>query len=186
MMIKKLVLIAMLAFGSAFFASAQRFSIGTNIADVLTFGTLEVEGSAAVAKKVSVHAGAEFNPWTYRAGDQEKQLQVRQASYWAGVRYWPWHIYSGWWVGVDARYMAYNAGGVLKRRTEEGEAAGVGAYGGYAVMLNDKWNLDLGAGVWGGYKTYTVYACPLCGGIQETGEKVFLLPDVRIALQYIF
>ena len=183
---KSILLSVVLLLGGALSASAQRFSIGSNIVDVLTFGTLEVEGSASVAKNVSVHVGGEFNPWTWRSGDQERQMQVRQASYWAGVRYWPWHVYSGWWAGIDGRYTAYNAGGVLKRQTEEGDAYGVGLYGGYAVMLNDKWTLDLGAGVWGGYKTYTVYACPLCGGIQETGEKTFLLPDVRVAIQYIF
>ena len=58
--------------------------------------------------------------------------------------------------------------------------------GGYAIMLSDRWNLDLGAGVWGGGKLYTVYACPICGVKTDAGTKAFILPDVRIAIQMIF
>ena len=53
-------------------------------------------------------------------------------------------------------------------------------------MLNEMWNLDLGMGFWGGYKKYTRYACPLCGVTVDQGEKAFILPDARIAIQLIF
>jgi len=165
---------------------AQRWSAGTNLADWLSLGTLNAEGSVAVARKVSIHVGAELNPWTFNAGDQQTQAQLRQMSYWAGARWWPWHIYSGWWAGADLRYTVYNEGGILKRETEEGNAYGGGIYGGYAIMLNDRWNLDLGAGLWGGYKQYTRYACPVCGVTLESGGKPFVKPDARIVLQLIF
>ena len=167
-------------------ASAQRFSVGTNALDWLALGTINAEASIAVSQKVSVHAGGELNPWTWRAGSQERQFQTRQYSFWAGARWWPWHVYSGWWVGADARYTLYNVGGILKRSTEEGDAAGAGLYGGYSIMLSEWWNLDLGVGLWGGWKRYTRYACPLCGVITEQGEKGFILPDARIAIQFIF
>ncbi len=80
----------------------------------------------------------------------------------------------------------YNIGGVIKRTTEEGEAYGGGLYGGYSIMLSDMWNLDLGFGVWGGYKKYTTYACPVCGVITDKGGKAFIMPDARIAIQLIF
>ncbi|MBR6886736.1 MAG: DUF3575 domain-containing protein [Bacteroidales bacterium] len=170
----------------ALIASAQRFTVGVNAADCLALGTLNLEGSAGVSRRVSIHAGVELNPWTFNAGDASAQKQARQNSWWAGARFWPWHIYSGWWAGADLRYTVYNAGGFVSRKTEEGDAVGAGLYGGYAVMLSDRWNLDLGAGVWGGWKKYTVYACPLCGVRTENGEKTFVVPDVRIAIQYIF
>lgn len=167
-------------------ARAQRWSVGTNAIDWFTFGTLNAEASLAVAQHVSLHVGAELNPWTFRAGNQDKQWQVRQNSYWAGARWWPWHVYSGWWAGGDLRYSVYNAGGVIKRETEEGDAFGAGVYGGYSIMLNTFLNLDLGFGGWGGYKKYKRYSCPLCGPVVEQGEKAFLLPDARVALQFIF
>lgn len=167
-------------------ASAQRFSVGTNFVDWLTFGTINAEASVAVSQHYSIHVGTELNPWTWNAGNQETQLQVRQNSYWGGVRWWPWHVYSGWWAGADARYTVYNGGGVIKREAEEGDAYGAGLYGGYSIMLNEWLNLDLGVGVWGGYKRYTVYACPLCGVRLDEGGKAFIVPDARIALQFVF
>ena len=183
---KRRILLALLAGLLGWNASAQRFSVGTNAVDWFTFGTMNLEASVAVSQKVSLHVGTELNPWTFRAGDPQRQLQVRQNSYWGGARWWPWHVYSGWWAGADFRYSVYNGGGIIKRETQEGDALGMGLYGGYSIMLNDLWNLDLGIGAWGGWTRYTIYACPLCGVTVEEGEKFFWVPDARIAIQFIF
>ena len=167
-------------------AGAQRFTLGTNAVEWLSLGTMNMEASAAVSRAVSLHVSAGLNPWTFRSGDPEEQLQLRQGTIRAGARWWPWHIYSGWWMGADARYSVYNEGGIIGRETEEGDAWGGGLYGGYAIMLSDRWNLDLGAGLWGGGKVYTVYACPVCGVKTDGGTKAFILPDARIAIQLIF
>jgi hypothetical protein len=167
-------------------ASAQRFSVGTNAVDWITLGTINAEASVAASQHISVHIGAELNPWTFRAGEQDRQFQIRQNSYWGGVRWWPWHVYSGWWAGGDLRYTVYNEGGIIKRETEEGNAFGAGAYGGYSIMLSEWWNLDLGFGILGGWKRYTRYACPLCGVVVGSGDAAFFVPDARIAIQLIF
>lgn len=186
---RKTIVTIILACALAFIgmeASAQRFSVGTNMIDWMSLGTINAEASVAVAQHFSIHVGAELNPWTYAAGNQKKQFEARQNSYWGGLRYWPWHVYSGWWWGGDIRYSIYNLGGIIKRSAEEGEAYGVGAYGGYSIMLSHMWNLDLGFGFWGGYKKYTTYSCPLCGVVTDKGEKAFILPDARVAIQLIF
>jgi len=182
---KRILIILPLLLAAALSASAQRFSAGTNAVDWLTLGTVNAEASVAVSQKVSIHAGAELNPWTWRSGDPG-QFQTRQNSAWGGARWWPWHVYSGWWVGGDARYSVYNLGGVTSLETEEGDAFGAGAWGGYALMLGRWWNIDLGLGFWGGYTTYTRYACPRCGVRTDEGGKSFILPDARIAFQIIF
>lgn len=172
----------------------SRIHVGINLFDVLSLGTINVEGGVAVGRRWSIHAGAELNPWTWRGGDaetpladkQQTQLQARQMSFWAGARWWPWHVYSGWWVGADGRYSIYNQGGIFSRATEEGKAYGGGIYGGYSIMLNEWLNLDLGVGAFGGWKQYTSYACPVCGVITDQGAKVFIVPDARVALQFIF
>lgn len=184
--ITEITIVVAVLFGAMLNASAQRFSIGTNGIDWLTLGTVNAEASVATSQHFSLHAGAELNPWTYAKGDKEKQFEVRQFSCWGGFRWWPWHVYSGWWAGVDGRYSMYNIGGIVKRTTEEGEAYGGGLYGGYSIMLSDLWNLDLGLGVWGGWKKYTTYACPVCGVITGQGEKAFFMPDARVAIQLIF
>ena len=183
---RKTILVAGLLLALALPCTGQRFGVGTNAVDWLSFATLNAEASIAVSQNYSVHVGTELNPWTWRAGDPGKQLQLRQNSYWGGVRWWPWHVYSGWWAGIDGRYTVYNAGGIIKRETEEGDAYGAGLYGGYSIMINDLWNLDLGIGIWGGWKRYTTYSCPLCGVVTDQGEKTFQLPDARIAIQFIF
>ena len=184
--IQKHLLLIIILLSVAPAAFAQRFSIGMNAVDLFSLGTIEGEASVAVSQHWSFHVGAELNPWTWNAGDQQKQLQSRQNSYWGGARYWPWHVYSGWWWGADARYSVYNIGGIIKRDTQEGDAWGLGAYGGYSIMLNAYWNLDLGFGVWGGVTKYTRFACPLCGTRLDEGTKGFFLPDARIAIQFIF
>ena len=156
---KKIAITIISLFVLSVSAFAQRFSVGTNAVDLLSLGTLEAEASVAVSQHWSFHVGAELNPWTWNAGDQKTQLQSRQNSYWGGARYWPWHVYSGWWWGADARYSVYNVG---------------------------YWNLDLGVGLWGGWTNYTRYACPVCGTRVEEGTKPFILPDARIAIQLIF
>lgn len=183
---RKTILVAGLLLALALPCAGQRFGVGTNAVDWLSFATLNAEASIAVSQNYSVHVGTELNPWTWRAGDPEKQLQMRQNSYWGGFRFWPWHVYSGWWAGADFRYSVYNIGGILRRDTEEGNAYGAGLYGGYAIMLTENWNLDLGIGAWGGWKQYVRYSCPLCGVITDEGGKVFVLPDARIAIQLIF
>ena len=183
---KKIAITIISLFVLSVSAFAQRFSVGTNAVDLLSLGTLEAEASVAVSQHWSFHVGAELNPWTWNAGDQKTQLQSRQNSYWGVARYWPWLVYSGWWWGADARYSVYNVGGIIKRDTQEGDAYGVGAYGGYSIMLSTYWNLDLGVGLWGGWTNYTRYACPVCGTRVEEGTKPFILPDARIAIQLIF
>jgi len=183
-MLKRFLLLICLV--SSLPLSAQRYALGTNAVDWLSLGTLNAEASVAAGRRVTFHAGVELNPWTFHAGDPDRQLQMRQNSWWGGVRYWPWHVYSGWWVGTDLRYSVYNGGGVLSRESEEGDAYGMGLYGGYSIMLSSLWNLDLGVGAWGGWKKYTRYSCPLCGVKQEQGEKAFWIPDARIAVQFIF
>lgn len=171
---------------SVFPAGAQRFTVGVDAVDLATLGTVDVEASMSVARRLTVHAGAEFNPWTFYEGTPEKQFQSKSSSVWGSIRYWPWHVYSGWWYGAEGKAQLYNVGGVFSREKEEGTAYGVGVYAGYGVMLNAHFNLDVGVGAWGGYKWYRSYTCPQCGMKTDEGSKPFILPDAKVVLQYIF
>ena len=54
-------------------------------------------------------------------------------------------------------------------------------------MLGRHFNLDFGLGLWTGYTTYVTYACPTCGRIIGSDQRLFILPnDLMIALSYIF
>lgn len=167
--------------------SAQKFSISTDILGYAALGTMNVDASYAVSRRCSVVAGARYNPFTFRKGDSQKQFQLRQQSYSAGVRLWPWHIWSGWWFAGKLRYQEYNFGGVFSMRAEEGDRVGAGLYSGYTHMIAPHLNVEFGFGFWTGMSWYRKYACPVCGMIEESGRRAFILPDdFIVSLVYVF
>ena len=182
---KRWLLLAALL-GAAQVALAQRFSAGTNLADYAQYGTINAEASMAVARRWSLHAGAKYNPFLYHRRDG-LPLTSRQQVYAFGARFWPWNVYSGWWFSARTQYQEYNRGGISSQETQEGDRYGIGVAAGYAYMLHPHLNVELGAGIWGGYDRYTVYSCPVCGFTEETGERKFLLPnEITLSLVYVF
>ena len=182
-----LVLTLALTLLSAPRSGAQRLSVGTNVADWLSLGTLNANASVAVARHFTINAEARVNPWTFNTNDSETQLQNRHQTYSAGMRWWPWYVYSGWWVGLAAQYQEYNRGGIFSRDTEEGDAFGAILGAGYTIMLHEHLNLDVGAAGWTGQTVYTVYDCPRCGRISDSGKKWFILPsEVYLSLIWVF
>ena len=184
---KKAIIILIASLGMALSASAQNWAVSTNLMDYVSLGTVNGEISAGIGRRVTVDASARYNPWIFHEGDPAKQMQNKHQTYALGVRYWPWHIYSGWWVSFMAQYQEYNRGGIISQKTEEGDAFGMSAGAGYSLMIHENFNLDFGIAFWGGQKTYVTYACPSCGRVMDKGSKWFVMPnEIRVALQYIF
>ena len=165
--------------------TAQEWSLSTNAADYADFGTLNAEMGYAVARHWNITAGVRYNPFSFRSDGEP--MQNRQRTFSAGVRYWPWHIYSGWWLGGKAQFQEYNRGGIRSPRTREGERVGGGLSAGYAYMLAPWLNLDLGLGLWAGQDRFTIYSCPVCGLTEDRGRAFFVLPnEVLVTLSVIF
>lgn len=184
---KHKIIITLLLIALPIFCSAQDWSVSTNAMDYVNLGTMNAEASMATGRHISINASARINPWTFHKGDPSKQMQNRQQTYAVGVRYWPWHIYSGWWMSGMAQYQEYNRGGIISATTEEGDAYGLSIGAGYSLMLHEHWNLDFGLSLWGGQKTFVTYACPSCGKITDKGAKWFFMPnDLRVSIAYIF
>ena len=184
---KHKIIITLLLIALPIFCSAQDWSVSTNAMDYVSLGTMNAEVSMATGRHISINASARINPWTFHKGDPSKQMQNRQQTYAVGVRYWPWHIYSGWWMSGMAQYQEYNRGGIISATTEEGDAYGLSIGAGYSLMLHEHWNLDFGLSLWGGQKTFVTYACPSCGKITDKGAKWFFMPnDLRVSIAYIF
>lgn len=168
-------------------AGARRFSVSTNLLGYLYLGTMNVEAAYGLSRHWSINAGAVFNPFTFRLPSSDRQFQSRQQSYELGVRMWPWHVFSGWWVSAKAKYLEYNAGGIFSQRTEEGDGYGIGFSAGYSYMLHQNLNIEFGIGLWTGLKKYTVYDCPACGITLESGTKGFVMPnELLLSLVYVF
>jgi len=184
---KQYFFLVIFLFAAPLMASAQQWSVGINTLDLANVGTLNAEVGVSVSQHVSLAASARINPWIYNKGDAQKQKENLHQTYAFGMRWWPWNVYSGWWIMAKAQYEEYNRGGFISRETEEGDAWGLGTGFGYSLMLSDHVNIDFGVGAWGGYKTYKVYRCPTCGRVKEEGEKWFLLPNEAImSVIYVF
>ncbi len=166
---------------------AQKFSLSTNMLELASLGTLNMEGSFSLSRRVSIIGGVRYNPFTFRKDDPRKQFQMRQRSYSLGLRIWPWHAWSGWWFAGKGRYQEYNFGGLLSSETSEGDRTGLGVYAGYTHMLGPHFNIEFGLGVWGGLDWFRKYSCQVCGITVEEGRELFVLPDdVMISLVYVF
>ena len=177
----------MLALGltASFSLSAQEFSLSSNIMDYANFGTLNAEASYGVSRHWSLSAGVKYNPFSFGNGSSEKHNRQRSCS--AGARFWPWYVYSGWWLSGSLRWQEYNNGGFRSSETAEGDRVGSAFAGGYSYMIAPHFNLDFGLGMWLGYDRYVTYNCPTCGNILDKGEKFFILPgDIIVSLSYIF
>lgn len=166
-------------------ASAQKVAIGTNLGDWASLGTGNLSVSVAVARNVTVGITGMYNPWNYAEGKPEEfRLKNRGGS--LEVRYWPWHVYSGWWVKAFGRVTEYNIAGILPdHQAEQGLAAGGGLGVGYSLMLGDHFNVDFGLSGWGGSKDYTRFDCPKCGYPLEKGKKGFIGPDQLTVAFYV-
>ena len=187
--LKKLIILAVIMFAASVSASAQKAAVSTNFADFAFLGTVNAEAQYAVAQNWSVALSGGYNPWTYNSSDVDRQFQRRRRNVSVGARWWPWHVYSGWWLSADARWQEYNEARVFTKEVtaEEGDRFGLRIGGGYTVRINSWLNVDFGFRGWGGYTYYTVYACPSCGRIIESGGKPFILPDEAVvSLMFVF
>lgn len=171
---------------SSVLSFSQEWAVSTNLIGYINLGTLNVEASYAPLRHLSVNLSAKYNPFTFHSA-KGTQFQERQQTYAVGVRWWPWHIMSGWWVATKAQYQEYNIGGIWSSRTEEGDRAGVGITAGYTLMLHRHVNIEFGMGAWTGYQWYTAYSCPKCGLTVDNGQKAFVLPnDLLVSIVYVF
>lgn len=167
-------------------AFAQKVSLSTNAARWADFGSANLSASLALSQKVSLEAQGAYNPWIFRK-DKPNQMQQKYTEASLGVRYWPWHVYSGWFIGAMARYIEYNVGGIKSPKTEEGDAYGGAFWGGYSLMITPGFNMEFGMGLTLGYKEYTTYSCPKCGRVLKEGDKFFVLPtDLTIGFSWVF
>lgn len=182
---KKIIATTALMLAAGLALAAQEVALSTNLADYAALGTMNMEATYGFARHWSVNAGVKYNPFSFGEGEKAKQLRQRAVS--AGARFWPWHIYSGWWMGAKVQYQEFNEGGLVSPETSEGDRYGGGLAAGYSRMLGKHFNLDLGLGMWAGYSVYTTYACQVCGRKVDSGSRFFVLPnDVILGINYIF
>ncbi len=168
-------------------ATAQRMTASTNLLNYLNFGTINGEFGLALNQHLSLSIQVKYNPFIYIYNSGESQFQNKQLTAAGGLRYWPWHVWSGWFVSGTVGGTEFNRGGIISQETYEGSAVGVTLGGGYALMLNPHLNMDFGVGVMGGYADYVRYRCPKCGPVEMRQKRLFIAPNnILVQLSYLF
>ena len=184
----KIILLAFLmVFAAGNKCAAQKVSVSTNLMDWAYLWTVNGELGFSVDQHFSLVAGGKVNPWNFEKPNG-KDIYNCQSTAYVGARYWPWYVFSGWWMGAKAQYSSFSNTGLWSDKLTEGKSIGAGLSAGYTFMLNERLNLDLGLGFWGGYRLkYNIYDSPATMVPMGTGSKGFIAPDeLTVALMYIF
>ena len=181
-------LVLSVSFSQELNAQKVKFAISTNALDWANFGTANLELGVGITQHFSLQAVAKYNPWEFTAKKPQIPVRYNQMTFGAGVRWWPWYVFSGWWIGVKAQFSDYAETGIWRPALDTGQAVGAGLSFGYTLMLHEKLNIEFGAGVWGGRKVrYNLYCCPECMDIRDSGARNFVgLDDLSISIMYVF
>lgn len=184
-MTKKTVLILFLMLPLTSYG--QKWAFSTNILDYANFLTLNGDISYSVHKNWTVCLSGRYNPFVFNSDHSIGQLQNKTVTIAAGTRYWPFFVYSGFYIGTRFRWSVFNTGGILSEITYQGYAAGAGINAGYSLLLTRFMNMEFGIGAWTGWTRYSEYAAPGCGKLLGTESEWFIMPDeVRVSLLFTF
>ena len=159
----------------------NQYSVGTNLLNWAYFGTANFEMNASISNHFSVFAGGKYNSLNFET-KAYKEIFANQITGYAGIKWWPWFVNTGWWIGLKGQYSDFSNAGIFTTYLREGKAAGAGLSGGYSFMLGTHFNLDLGLGVWGGaYLDYTDYEHP------TENKKMFInIDNIQVSFTYLF
>lgn len=179
--------------------SATRWGISMNVVDLVSLGVPNITVQYGVSRRVSLIADAKWNGWSWHKDGREIVAMNRQQTYALGARWWPWYVYSGWWVCGKAQYQEYDRAGSLfafENINEKGDAFGAGLSGGYALMVSKHFTVEFGVGLWGGLTWYDRYECIYAPAFSDCahigphvghGRKFFVRPnDILISVMWNF
>lgn len=185
---KKLLLIIATAF-LAIQVYGQKVSLGTNLMEWANLGTINAEAGVAVHQNYSIIFGGRYNGWSFNTPWYHQILQNQQITGYAGFRWWPWYVNSGWWLEGKAQYSRIQRSGIFRpTMLHTGDMVGGAFSFGYALMISERWNVDFGIGIWGGASINDkLYEDPVKPELIRSGTRAFLdLDEIKISFSYVF
>jgi len=170
----------------------RAMEISTNLFDWAALGTINLEAAISVSRHFSINVGGKYNPWEFHP--KSGPISLIQNKHWmasVGARYWPWYVFSGLWIGAKLQYCDYKETGIWRQAYDQGKALGAGLSAGYTFMISKHFNVELGAGFWGGrLLEHTLYDCPNPSCMdtpRESGPKGFIaVNDINVSLHWLF
>lgn len=84
--------------------------------------------------------------------------------------------------------MDFAETGVLRPKLFEGKSVGAGLLFGYTWMIHERFNIEVGGGVWGGrHIEYNRYRTPASRDLLSSGPRNFVFIDeLSVSLMYVF
>ena len=163
------------------------WAVSTNVLGYADFGTINAEVQYALNRHFSLSSQAKVNAWVY-GKDPDKELMNKKSVVSLGVKYWPWYVYSGWWARPFIQTEGYTYANLYKNMpADRGNLYGVGVSIGYSLLINKWFNIDFGAGLWGGYQTYAKYENASMKTITQSSSQAFIKPaEVSVAAMFVF
>ena len=185
---KILLVCAVILMPQVMSAQKVKTAISTNLLGWANYGTANIEAGVGVAQHFSLHAGARINPWEFTSKELGLPIRNNQTTAFVGARWWAWYVFSGLWVGAKAQYSDYTRTGIWRPALEEGTRIGGGLSLGYTLMVHKNFNIEFGAGAWGGVQSkYNLYCCTECMQLRNSGSRGFIaLDDVSVSLMFVF
>lgn len=184
----KRLVVALLFAAFSVSAMAQKVELESNAVSLIDLGTLSLEAGMSVAQHFSLHVGGKYNPWTFKLESPSLLVKDQHKVCYAGVRYWPWYVFSSWWVSMKVEYLDFLQTGVWRPAVESGRGVGVGLGVGYTKMLGEHFNLDVGIGGIGGWLfEYMLNNSQNYTSVRDSGARHFIYPDgLQVGIMYVF
>lgn len=182
-----LLALSLLCAGQGLSAQKQRTPyLATNLLDWAYIGGINISAGVDLSQHLTVELGGVYSPFTI--SQKGNELKNKQTTISATLKYWPWYVCSGWWFAARARFSDYSKTPFVRNTVEDGKAVGAGLSLGYALMLNEKFSLDFGFGLWGGMKfDQEVRDRRPERNLLESGSKAFIDADkLSVSLIYLF
>lgn len=162
---------------------AQFYAVKTDMLGLATTN-LNMDVSATINSKWSLHLPVTYNPWTF-----SNNRKIKQLTFQPGVRYWRDQPYGyGWFWGANAIVSQFNIGNLPgSKHRYEGKALGAGVSTGFSLPLHTFWNLEFEAGVGGVLTQQKKFLCPRCGDMLGRERKFYVVPTkLSVSLVYLF
>lgn len=179
---KRLIIVFSFLLAMALPAKSQIVAVQTNLLDYAALGTINLQAQVSFAQNYSVFVDGRINPWKF--GDPQDPVLLNHKKISAGLRFWPWYVYSGWWFAASVQWSDFNRRHIFNTpNVAASKGVGGGISAGYSFMLHKNLNLDLGAGI-----CYTRYASYVVNDLpNDKGTQSFFQPDfLSVSLVYVF
>ncbi|MBE6228685.1 MAG: DUF3575 domain-containing protein [Bacteroidales bacterium] len=181
-------------------ADAQKVAVKTNSLYWLTT-TPNAGFEFALGDRWTFEIAGGYNPWTL---NKEDNIKAKHFLVTPEFRYWFCESFQGHFIGINANYTQFNAGGIhvpevfykveslgyfldmLQYSRSQGWAVGAGLTYGYAFPIARRWNMEFNLGLGWWYTQYDRFESRTCGLFQERIEKhAFGLTDLGISFIYM-